>query len=229
MMMNKFLNTLRAVKNSFLFLSLTILVLLTAVAINRSFSPVDLTDLETSFLNFDSYAIRGSDGHDKAEAVGLSIDVVFCGSVCANQRASRFKPGGIMKNLINPILSLTLLALCTTASTGCIIIIEPEEPPHGPILDVPEPDIKPCHTLAGECNDGFEMVSMGEDINGCPILSCEPISSATCEDDGDCERPDQVCLPDPECASSDDCLNICQTFTPPPPTPPPPRRPTRRS
>ena len=125
-----------------------------------------------------------------------------------------------MKNLINPVLSLTLLALCTTASTGCIIIIEPEEPPHGPILDVPEPDIKPCHTLAGECDDGFEMVSMGEDINGCPILSCEPISSATCEDDGDCERPDQVCLPDPECASSDDCLNICQTFTPPPPTPP---------
>ena len=85
MMMNKFLNTLRAVKNSFLFLSLAILVLLTAVTINRSFSPVDLTDLETSFLNFDSYAIRGSDGHDKAEAVGLSIDVVFCGSVCANQ------------------------------------------------------------------------------------------------------------------------------------------------
>tara|TARA_B100000029_G_scaffold511348_2_gene605152 strand:- start:2339 stop:3625 length:1287 start_codon:yes stop_codon:yes gene_type:complete len=85
MMMNKFLNTLRTVKNFFLFLSLATLVLLTTVAINRSFSPVNLTDLETSFLNFDSYATRGSDGHDKAEAVGLSIDVVFCGSVCVNQ------------------------------------------------------------------------------------------------------------------------------------------------
>ena len=83
--MNKFLNTLRTVKNSFLFLSLAILVLITAITVNRSFSPVDLTDLETSFLNFDSYATRGSDGHDKAEAVNLSIDVAFCGSVCVNQ------------------------------------------------------------------------------------------------------------------------------------------------
>jgi hypothetical protein len=84
MIMNKFLNTLRTVKDSFLPLLLAALVLVTAVTINRSFSPVNLTGLETSFLNFDSYTTRGSDGHDKAEAVNLSIDIVFCGSVCIN-------------------------------------------------------------------------------------------------------------------------------------------------
>jgi len=125
-----------------------------------------------------------------------------------------------MKNRINQIVSLSLFTLCITASTGCIIIIEPEDPPGGPIIVEPEPEPKPCNTMAVACNEGFEMVSMGEDINGCPILSCEPLASSTCEDDGDCERPDQVCLPDPECASSDDCLNVCQTFSPPPSTPP---------
>lgn len=80
--MNKVFNILHTVKNSCLLLLLATLVLVTTITMNRSFSPLHLNNLETSFSNFDSYATRGSDGHDKAEAANLSIDIVFCGSVC---------------------------------------------------------------------------------------------------------------------------------------------------
>ena len=124
-----------------------------------------------------------------------------------------------MNPAIQKAVSFFLLVLCFSAGTGCIIVIEPERPHPLPLEPTPgEPtDPRACLDFAEVCAEGHERVTLGEDVNGCPIESCEPIDAVRCEDDGDCERPDQVCLPEEGCASDTDCAKTCQTFAPPPP------------
>ncbi len=80
--MNKASNLFHSSQDRTLILLLAVFVIMTATILSSSCATETLHDTDTTYVEFGKNSTRGSDGHDKAEATNLSIDIVFCGSVC---------------------------------------------------------------------------------------------------------------------------------------------------
>ena len=82
--MNKASNLLHFPQDRILILLLAVFVIMTTTILSSSCATETLHDTDTTYVKFGKNITRGSDGHDKADAANLSIDIVFCGSVCVN-------------------------------------------------------------------------------------------------------------------------------------------------
>ena len=82
--MNKASNLLHFSQDRSLILLLAVFVIMTTTILSSSCATETLHDTDTTYAKFGKNITRGSDGHDKAEAANLSIDIVFCGSACSN-------------------------------------------------------------------------------------------------------------------------------------------------
>ena len=122
-----------------------------------------------------------------------------------------------MNILSQAISRICLLATAFTLSTGCIIVIGPEdiEPPiQVPPTSVPGTPV--CMTTAIDCDGTIEVI--GEDEFGCAITECRPHELIYCQSDSDCENPNEACVQvDPECgleneSADEECIKACQAM-----------------
>jgi len=133
------------------------------------------------------------------------IPLLTFGSGVALMRAKQ-QQEPVMKNIILKTLSLTTFALSLSTFTGCVIVIDPNDPFPGE----PEPV---CAAAPVFCEEGTAPAFAGMNESGCPIHSCEPI---TCNSDSDCHDPNLACLPAADCIGTTEagveipCDHTCQ-------------------
>ena len=119
-----------------------------------------------------------------------------------------------MRTLTQTITRLSILTAAFVISTGCIIVVGPDDgqPPFIPEPVDPVPVPSECPQIEIDCPD--ELVTAYENEFGCVIYECQP--SPYCQSDADCDNPEEKCLPlDPECGTAttdaaEDCPKACQ-------------------